>query len=89
MNWIRFENDQFFFLQHFWMLQNVALVWPAPSQHLTTRSNDVARVKILLAHGRAFTMPLKRGIHNHRLPLGASLFITNRKSIISKILLKK
>ena len=44
-----------FFLQHFWMLQDVARVWPAPSQHLTTRSNNVARccVEMLRAFGRA------------------------------------
>ena len=32
-----------FLLQHFWMLQDVDHVWPAPSQHLTARSiQDVA-----------------------------------------------
>ena len=38
------------------MLQDVARVWPASSQHLTTRSNNVARcyVKMLRAFGRAF-----------------------------------
>ena len=41
-------------LQHFWMLQDVARIWPAPSQHLTTRSNNVARccVEMLRAFGR-------------------------------------
>ena len=29
-------------LQHFWILQDVALVWPAPSQHLTTMFQEVA-----------------------------------------------
>ena len=51
--WIKFEN----LLQHFVMLQDVARVWPAPSQHLTTRSNNVARccVEMLRAFGRAFS----------------------------------
>ena len=40
--WIKFENGQIF-LQHFWMLQDDARVWPAPSQLLTTRSNSVVR----------------------------------------------
>ena len=38
------------------MLQDVARVWPAPSQHLMTRSNNVARfcVEMLRVFGRAF-----------------------------------
>ena len=49
-----------FLLQHFWMLQDVARVWPAPSQHLTTRSNNVARcwVEMLRAFGWAFMSEL-------------------------------
>lgn len=38
--WIKYENDHFFLLQYFSMLQDVALVWP-PTSHLTTRSNSV------------------------------------------------
>ena len=47
-----------FFLQHFWMLQDVARVWPAPSQHITTRSNNVAIccVEMLRAFGRALKL---------------------------------
>ena len=48
-------------LQHFWMLQDVALVWPAPSQHLTTRFNNVARgcVEMLHAFDRALKLPYR------------------------------
>ena len=47
-----------FLLQHFSMSQDVARVWPAPSQHLTPRSNNVARccVEMLSAFGRAFSL---------------------------------
>ena len=39
------------------MLQDAAHVWRAPSHHLTTQSNDVARfcVEMLRAFGQAFT----------------------------------
>ena len=47
-------------LQHLWMLQDVALVWPAPSQHLTTRFNNVARgcIEMLHAFDRALKLPI-------------------------------
>ena len=47
-----------FLLQHFRMLQDAARVLPTPSQHLLTRSNNVARrsVEMLPVFGRAFTM---------------------------------
>ena len=47
-----------FLLQHFQMLQDAARVLPTPSQHLLTRSNNVARrsVEMLPVFGRAFTM---------------------------------
>ena len=53
--WIKFENGQIF-LQHFWMLQDVSRVWPAPSQLLTTRSNSVVRccVEMLCAFAGPF-----------------------------------
>ena len=40
------------------MLQDVARVWPAPSQHLKTRSNNVAKccVEMLRVFGRAFSL---------------------------------
>ena len=47
-----------FLLQHFLDVEGVARVWPAPSQHLTTRrSNNVVRccVEMLGAFGRALT----------------------------------
>ena len=46
-----------FWLPHFLMLQDAAHVWRAPSHHLTTQSNDVARfcVEMLRAFGQAFT----------------------------------
>ena len=45
-------------LQQFWIFQDVARVCPAPSQHLKTRSNNVARccVQILRASDRALTL---------------------------------
>ena len=45
-----------FLLQHFWMLQDVARVLPAPSQLLTTRSNSVVRcyVEMLCAFAGPF-----------------------------------
>ena len=51
--WVSFKMVKFL-LQHFWMLQDVARVWPARS-HLTTRSNSVVRccVEMLRAFGRA------------------------------------
>ena len=54
------ENGKFF-LQHFWILHDIARVWPAPSQHLTTRSNNVARccVEMFRAFGRAFALSVK------------------------------
>ena len=46
-----------FWLQHFWMLQDVARVWPALSNHLTKQSNNAARfcVEMLRVFGQAFT----------------------------------
>ena len=34
-----------FLLQHFWILQDVARVWPTPSQHLTTRFQTLKKEK--------------------------------------------
>ena len=44
-----------FSLQQFLMLQDVAHVWPTPFQHITARSNNIARccVGILRAFDRA------------------------------------
>ena len=44
------------------MLQDVARVWPAPAQHLTTRYNNVATccVEMLRAFGRAFALSVKK-----------------------------
>ena len=39
-----------FLLQHFWTLQDVVLVWPALSQHLTTESNNVAICYVEMLH---------------------------------------
>ena len=52
--WIKFENGDIF-VATFLDLARCFAFWPAPSQHLTTRSNNVARccVEMLLAFGRA------------------------------------
>ena len=47
-----------FLLQHFGCCTDAVRVLPTPSQHLLTRSNNVARrsVEMLPVFGRAFTM---------------------------------
>ena len=50
--WIKFENGQIFVA----IFLDVARVWPAPSQHFTTGSNNVVArgsVEMLRAFGRA------------------------------------
>ena len=63
--WIKFENDQIL-VTTFLDVADVARVWSAPSQHLTTRSNNVARccVEMLQAVGRRFTIT---SLPDHRL----------------------
>ena len=57
-----------FFLQNFLMLQDVAYVWPAPSQHLTTLSNNVACVclnlipKVSVSLGRQSLFSMTREV---------------------------
>lgn len=54
--WIKFEDGQIFVAT---FLNIGGCVWPGPTQHLTTRSNNVARCcfEMLRAFGRAFTDP--------------------------------